>query len=1146
GTRHLAAQTLEPRAVEVARTLGARPLQVSDLVDELERSTAELADGAGVEDPAAPIFLREPTPGRLAACYEVLDGAVMRRAGAGPRRLADLGTMKRLRALPLVLSEQLRLYRPQAGIVRAEPALREIYEGLRAFVHPEHDAAVDPEDPGRTTATAFLERLGVHCLSVQDLVDELHAGLAAHDGPVSDLGATRFPGSTTRLQAVLTLLADAPAPVQRRAARLPLFLAQDGRYHPAARRPADRDGVLLFEPGGLSERLLAYYDHARPVCAPSEDDPALALLRSARTPTLSLASLVADLRERVETLDDAELQRLHGLLEAIRDDVPDRARRELAGLPIWPDTHGVRRPLRGDGAASLPASPAIAELLPQVPMLHPDVLARRHAHEMGGQEVGLDALIDALDPEAPPPFRIEPTAASIGAVLEILRANKDSIHPRLRARLGEVPAFLDDAARPCRLDELLLAETPQLRELYGDWPLRRFVDPQSLTSTSIAELELDGRLARADAATLAADLAGLAPQLSGQSLHGPPLPLIGGPDGLDRLLRYCAAQAPSLARAVVQRLCAAPIFADQHGRLGPLGGSTLSTKDLVHPCAPQVRDVLTAIGIRVLAPEAQQAAAALIETAAKGQLDVVALVQCLVPLSSIPPGQPRAAAQSDSSLRLIHAALLAHASVLAHHHPPQPREGGPPSSPVLGALAIWPTMAGGVVTAHEAVDSEPLRELLPKGTAARTDLDAVTPPPEASAVLQQLAPLVHTGSAAAFVASCVRAGAVEGEPLALQPPWMRDPITIARLFVVIGPDHEPRPRVDATGRVRLHALLLARPDTVALLEGTPLAQALLHPAMAEHLPPSLELPTVSAAEVIDALVDGRVEPLPVAEHPVLSDPERRRRLYAWLVDHESAVFTDPDARTRLRSQPLWPTDRGTLRPADQLVVDPDLPPLDVDWTPAPEILAPTLELLVRHLGIGRPPVEDLVVDHLAPAYHQAAARGDGPGAGRLLEYLARALSAVPAARARTLLGTEGPLLVEGSHGRFVPAPTLLLAPAELAAAAEAVLGTTHPPPHPRLPPATHALLTAMGVPSRPATGWIADAMRGGVGSTAAACGLAIIIAHLHHDDPRDALEHLPLRETAWVLDGNGITRRPSELLAWTADVQALVGDDPGL
>jgi hypothetical protein len=189
------------------------------------------------------------------------------------------------------------------------------------------------------------------------------------------------------------------------------------------------------------------------------------------------------------------------------------------------------------------------------------------------------------------------------------------------------------------------------------------------------------------------------------------------------------------------------------------------------------------------------------------------------------------------------------------------------------------------------------------------------------------------------------------------------------------------------------------------------------------------------------------------------------------------VLTDPEARARLRMLPLFPTDRGTVRPADQLVIDPDLPQLPVDWTPHPELPPALLLLLVRHLGVGRPRVEDLVVDHLAPAYRRAAAAGDGPGAARLLEYLARTLGPSPSPAACGLLAADGTVLVEGAADRFVPATTLLLPPPELVAATEAVFGSTHPRPHPRLPAHTHELLLALGVARVPPRAWVADAMR---------------------------------------------------------------------
>ncbi|MEM9460253.1 MAG: hypothetical protein AAGF11_39125 [Myxococcota bacterium] len=1163
GPRHLARRDLAPRALEAAQMLGATRYAVSHLIDDLERTLGPLADGARVDRDDTPRFIREPTADSMAACYELLNEAVTRRGGTGTRRLTDLSTLRRLRALPLVLSVSGALHRPGPAIVRATPALRSIYAGLRAFVHADLDAAVDPEDGRRATPTAFLERLSVRELGVRELVQDLEAALGDHPGPLTDLSTTRIPGSRERLLAVLTLLAGAPPTLQRRVTRLPLFLAQDGRYHRAAAKAGDPHGVLLFEPGPLAEQLLAYYGDARPVYRPTEDDPALALLRNARTPALSLSSLVADLRPRLRTLSAEDLDRLHALLEAVRDELPERTRRELAELPIWPDTQGTRRPLRGQGAVALPGSPAIATLLPEVAFLHPSVLARAHSRDMGGEVVGLEVLVDALSADAPAPRRIEPTTASVSAVLEVLVAARDEIHPKLRDRLAKTPAFLDDAGRPCRLDALCLAEDPALRAIYGDWPERRFVDPNSPTHRAIEALDLDGRLTRTDTTTLAADLAALSPRLDGASLDEGPLPLVGDRAHLRSLLGHCAAQAPALPRTVVHTLARAAIFEDLHGRLGPLGDAgSPGRAEQVYACAPALRGIFVVAGIRLVAEELQVTIGPLLDATNRHPLDVINLVEYLEPLTTITAGQPRPAVQAPEHLATIQEILAGHAAVLARRFGPQAREGAPPSSATLGELAIWGTKAGGVITAHDAVVSPALASLLPPATPARRRLDEVTPDPEAAARLEQLHPLVVPASGPTFAASLVRAAAIVGEPMSAQPSWLGSVTAVARLAAFIGPDGRPRPLVDATERLRLEPgqdlgqdlgqeqgqapLLTAPVETVALLEGTAMATRLLHPELAAALPETTEWPAVEPATVIDALVADHEEPGPVGRHPILHDPARRARFYQWLCTHESTIFTDARARMLLRTRPLLLTDRDTLRPADQLVIDPDLPQLDVDWTPHAELPEPALSLLVRHLGVGRPPMEDLVVDHLAPAYHRATHGADGPGAARLLEYLARALSSTPSDEVRSLLGGAGPVLVEGAHARFVPATTLLLPPAELRAAAEAVFGATHPVPHPRLPATTQGLLEALGVARLPPRRWVADAMRGGVASAAIATGLAILVAHLHRDDPAATVAELPLREVAWVLDGHGVARRPSELLAWTADVQALVGDAPGL
>lgn len=1147
GPLALARRDLDERAVEVAKTLGARPLPAHALIDVLEQHLGSMPDGGRCDDPAAPVFLRDPTPSRIAACYEILDEVAMLRAAGGTGRLVDPSALRRLRTLPLVLSEEGMLHRPGSSIARAGPALREIYAGLRVFVHPEHDAAVDPEDPARVGTTTQIDRLGVPLLDERTLLADLQADLG--DGPVADLGATAFGGTPQRLHAALRLLADAAPQQQRSAARLPLFRARDGHYYRAARSPGDHQGVLLFEPGTVGEHLLAYYGEQRPIYVPTEDDPAGVLLRSARTPTLSLGSLVADLGQRRAPLLMPQLDRLHTLLESVRDELPTRARRQLAELPIWPDTTGRCRPLIGQRAVRLPASPAIAALLPNVPFLHAAVLARRHAADMGGETIGLDALIGALASDARSPLRIEPTAASATAVLRILCEHRDAIHPRLRARLVTVPTFVDDAQRPRVLAELSLAEEPALRMVYGGWSGRSFVEPTSITRTAIAQLDLDAKLERVDIATLAIDLGRLHERLDGKRVGTPGLPLASDPEAVARVLAYCDGHAAQMPRTVLLRLCQIAIFADASGRLGALGdGQSPLDPAHVYASEPELAPLFGALGVRVLAPWVPETIASLLDTVGRGRLDVVALVRQLAGLSSVTAGKPRAEAQAEARLSKIHTALVREAPKLARHFGPLPREGAPPSSREVGELAVWPTVAGGVITAHEAVDSEALAEILPDQSPAAAALEAVTVAAPAIEALRSLAPLVQPRSAPGFAAALVEHGALPEQPLAAQPPSLRDPADIARLYTFIGPEHTPRPLAAADGCLRLAPLMGANAATVALLHGTSLAARVVHPEVAARLsePDADALPALRPAEVVEALAAGHHEPGPLADHPLLHTSERRRQLYTWVVDNESEVFTDAEARQRLLTLPLWPTDRDTLRPAQQLVVDPALPQLDVDWTPHPELPAATLALLVRHLGIGRPPMADLVADHLAPAYHAATARNDGPGAAHLLEYLARALAGTSDAEILGWLAPDGVARVQGAHGRFVDATTLLLPPASLVPAVEAVFGNRHPPPHPSLSPATHALLRTLGVPEMPPAAWVAEAMRRGVASPGVAIGLALLVAQLHRVDPEAAVRGLPLREAAWIVDGAGVVRRPTELFAWTTDVQALVGDAPSL
>src|SRR6185503_19392803 len=69
-------------------------------------------------------------------------------------------------------------------------------------------------------------------------------------------------------------------------------------------------------------------------------------------------------------------------------------------------------------------------------------------------------------------------------------------------------------------------------------------------------------------------------------------------------------------------------------------------------------------------------------------------------------------------------------------------------------------------------------------------------------------------------------------------------------------------------------------------------------------------------------------------HPVLPDLSV---FHAWLREAGAAIAKDEGALAALGAAAVIASQRGTLRPARELVLDPSLPDLALDWGLAPDV-----------------------------------------------------------------------------------------------------------------------------------------------------------------------------------------------------------------
>ena len=360
--------------------------------------------------------------------------------------------------------------------------------------------------------------------------------------------------------------------------------------------------------------------------------------------------------------------------------------------------------------------------------------------------------------------------------------------------------------------------------------------------------------------------------------------------------------------------------------------------------------------------------------------------------------------------------------------------------------------------------------------------------------------------------------------------------------------------VDADGRLVARRLLAASEPEAELMRGLPLRAQLADAGWARRMEAAAPgaIAPVSVRQLTAALVAAAPDPVRPDQHPSLSSPDRRAVLHRWLLARADDIAGDEQARGALGRAAVIISAGGWLRPPRELLFDPELPDLGIDWNPAAEVPG---ALAVWLRATYRPGSKQL-----APLVRPPARRGGSGDRGRRRCAPCRAPASPgprPRRRARRRAGGPGASASGcGAGCGWRPTAGLFARPRSLLALDpigwDLVERFADPPP-PRVSPRYRdldlvlRLCRSAGAEAELDEAALERALDGeGVrAGPDAALALACYAALVATRRP-ELRRRLRLDERAWVPSCAGELRRPGELYRPGAGLEEIVGPDERL
>jgi hypothetical protein len=1073
----------------------------------------------------------------------------------------------------------------QAGIRQAGPALRALFHGFVPLLDEYFRPSGAGFGPGPVPRyQVFFENVGITLLTPEHLCTQLTEACRASPESLPGLEAVAFIGTQDRLDRILQTFIEAPVALREQSRRFPLFAGIDGRLYRPAAAPDDTVGVLAYFDDPVTQRLLPLYSGSRPLSAfpQGSKSPAVKLLSLLETPTLSLDLFVRDIESRAAEWRQApgRIRQVHEVLAQICDDVHPRTLKDLAAHAIWPDTEGALRPLTGPNAALLPQDPDIATFFPGLPLLHPEYQAFKHVHQVPGRRLDARFLINALNDGTPadcltngpvePPAQLPAIPETIRRVQAYLSAHPDDLQKVPHGEITRAPLFLDDKGKPRAFNDLLLPETPAIRLLYGDLPERFFLEPGGPDYIFITQvLNWEKRLQRGDFDTLVTDLTEAGEELFDPVTHEA---YVCSGSGLERLVRFFSQIEYVVAEIkpkTLEQILTLPLFPDEQGQTGRIGTARAKTAGKgVLPVQEEFRPIFAAAGLRLLHPLVQKALPNFFKLAKAPFADLEKLIALLGALPQVHAGEKPEPTQTIPVLHTVAGILFKHRGTLLERYRPGVARAPDEGAKVLNQLAIWPTVAGGVVSADHLLATNALLETTISTSTEYPLIAEVTLHPDFLPDFQNLRELFGSLRPAPFLASLVKKLGKPLVPLSRQPGFFLATVgRLARLLEFFLSEENLKnyrlsiPLADAMGRLQFAALPCGPAAYHELLQGLSFWGGMLHPDFPlDKMKPLVEnglAETMSDHQVLGLLTS----PDERRSIPVVRDPERRAAFFAWLIREEAALFAQPEFRQLLTQAPVFPNAGGIFVEARALLLNSPFQHLLSEWRPAAEVSTSLQELLMRQLNIGTPSREVLLKTHIGVAFLEIFSYEDPPPENALLRQLHRerafkltqclgelfaGLSAGECALLLAKTGLSDYLRFEDGDGVFRTPADLHLVTPEIAAAMTTVWGSPPLIPSPtRFPPEFSPTLLQLGVLSHPHPQRLQAVLESHPTETPRLMALALLIADLAARRGRDLLEPLNLNRHAWLPAEDETPHPPGDLFRAHPDVEALIGHSPG-
>lgn len=775
----------------------------------------------------------------------------------------------------------------------------------------------------------------------------------------SELGAKLLAQEDALLRAMSTL---EPAQLGTLAAHA-ILRTTDGSRHALA------DGLYRLDPSlaSLRERVA----HQVPLVA-IELAERFERLVSEWVPAFRLDELAALLPreiERAPTDSDWDAHSLDTVVELLNRSAGTMSRDlagELSRAVIYPDAHGVRRPLMGPGRALIPSDDTLRGLFPAWPWV--SMPAGAFTLGAGGQGLsagdvaGTLASQDVAPEDSVPerPVSERPVADHEWApALAWLSERAGHLSSREAGQLLSSRVWLDAEGRRRPITELRLPGGSDEVDAFFHSMDKRFVaHPVSIALA--AALGSRKQIPPSDAATAISDLL----------LHGPGTTTSSVmPSAMLAALLNEATN--TLAAQDLTRAVQLPIFRDAQGVHRPLSSWSAPRRDACHRPGT-LRSFLSAGTIPLLCEEDELLFAKFLYAVGPAPAASDDLVRCLRNDDAL-LGEPESV---RLALSQHGGALDAEAREALRNFPIFENEGG--ATHATSALCSRQELSA--FLNEEELEQLGLGEFL-------IDSSQETLVRELHLALRPTGELVEEHMLSALVGE---------RPISEQPePW-NSRSAIARLhrlaqYSKLEAGAWPL-GVDSQELVTTARLVTASPATRALVSVLSVDARFADEAWSGLLSEEGRaqlLSEIPIRRVTGALQSECPDELPVEGHPVLHDATL---VFEWLLENQGAIEEDEAALAALSSAAIIPSQKRTFRCPKDLVLDPSVPELDLRWGISRDVPPALAHWLARTFELDRRQRRN-VIDHVLAGLDAAAEADDAARATELLSFLASALGA---------------------------------------------------------------------------------------------------------------------------------------------------------